>query len=145
MTAKIDREIKAEAVLKAFIVISALVILTVTSILAINYYLVKHDARNELYTAKMARLAAITVAQEKYGAGQAFSDEFTNDGFAEGVSSKIKTVGQYGGKLELITPSSDGYGIVVMTYTDGEYTVVYDDTTGNETWTVYRKQVLISP
>jgi len=143
---KRNREENLEFALRTLITLLVVAVLVIISVFTISHYLELHYARVCLFDAKAVRLASITVSNERYGSGTAFSDDTTEDGLAEGAAEAISRVSQCSGKIRLLRAGDGGYGMREFTYTEGEYTAVYARTeSGTDSWQVYRRTILISP
>ncbi len=138
------REQKLAAALRAIIIILIIVVLATVTFFSFSYYLDLHNARTALYQAKTTRLAAWSISIQCYGASGSFSDMSSEDGFADGVSEKIKELSLCEGEPRLVRTKDNGYGIAEMTYSDGDYTVVYKSDGDADSWQVYKKSVLIT-
>ena len=138
------REQKLAAALRTIIVILIVAFLAGVTFFSFSYYLDLHGARAALYQAKTTRLAAWSVSTQCYGVSESFSDMSSENGFAGGIAEKIKELSLCEGEPRLVRTKDKGYGIAEMTYTDGEYTVVYKSEGDADFWQVYKKSVLIT-
>lgn len=82
-------------------------------------------SREALAQVKSARLAARSIAAECYATGTPFADQTNPDGLAEGVAAQIEQLAALPGSVQLLQTDDTGYGVIRLSYTEGDICAVY--------------------
>ena len=82
--------------------------------------------REALAQVKAARLAASAVSAQCYSAGQAFADQTSADGFADGIAEDIRTLGALPGTVTLLQIDPNGYTVQRLLYQENGMYAIYD-------------------
>lgn len=101
------------------------------SVLGLLY---RADAHVALGNAKTVRMALYAASIEAYGENRPFTDPAHEGGVTEAVYADVLTACKVPGDFEVLRMSDDGYTVLKMMYTEGDFTVMY--TADPVTWEV---------
>ena len=87
--------------------------------------LYRADARAALGNAKTVRLALQAASTECYGVGADFSDPSRQGGVTEAVYQTVLQNSRAPGEFWLLQTGENGYGVQVLLYEEGAFTVRY--------------------
>lgn len=119
------------------------VVLLLTLLVPCAQRLVRHERVNAvLADAKVAELAARSVGLSCYGRNDQFTDPTTGTGFTAQAYDEIRQLFSVSGDVTLLRVGENGYQILLLEYTDGDYTVRYD--AGQGQWTVSYLQAILT-
>lgn len=101
------------------------------SVLGLLY---RADAHVALGNAKTVRMALYAASIEAYGENRPFADPAHEGGVTEAVYADVLTACKVPGDFEVLRMAEDGYTVLKMMYTEGDFTVMY--TADPVTWEV---------
>lgn len=101
------------------------------SVLGLLY---RADAHVALGNAKTVRMALYAASVEAYGENRPFADPAHEGGVTEAVYADVLTACKVPGDFEVLRMAEDGYTVLKMMYTEGDFTVMY--TADPVTWEV---------
>ncbi len=101
------------------------------SVLGLLY---RADAHVALGNAKTVRMALYAASVEAYGENRPFTDPAHEGGVTEAVYADVLTACKVPGDFEVLRMAEDGYTVLKMMYTEGDFTVMY--TADPVTWEV---------
>ena len=101
------------------------------SVLGLLY---RADAHVALGNAKTVRMALYAASIEAYGENRPFTDPAHAGGVTEAVYADVLTACKVPGDFEVLRMAEDGYTVLKMMYTEGDFTVMY--TADPVTWKV---------
>lgn len=140
-----EREKKLTSALRAIIAVAVIALLVAFTVFSALRIVEQHEARTVLYRAKTVRLAAWSVSAERYGTGAVFADFSTETGFAGDLAAQVLELSSCTGQVRLLRVAEDGYTVLELAYTEGDYTVLCRAEGEGFTWeTVKRTAALTS-
>lgn len=101
------------------------------SVLGLLY---RADAHVALGNAKTVRMALYAASIEAYGENRPFADPVHEGGVTKAVYADVLTACKVPGDFEVLRMAEDGYTVLKMMYTEGDFTVMY--TADPVTWEV---------
>lgn len=101
------------------------------SVLGLLY---RADAHVALGNAKTVRMALYAASIEAYGENRPFTDPAHEGGVTKAVYADVLTACKVPGDFEVLRMAEDGYTVLKMMYTEGDFTVMY--TADPVTWEV---------
>lgn len=101
------------------------------SVLGLLY---RADAHVALGNAKTVRMALYAASIEAYGENRPFADPAQEGGVTKAVYADVLTACKVPGDFEVLRMAEDGYTVLKMMYTEGDFTVMY--TADPVTWEV---------